>query len=80
MQKVDVEKTLKKQVVVDIEKIYIKELRYIKKDTIIMTVAELLTHIFASYGLFDAIKIKNEERKVALMVWNLNDTPFYCIQ
>ena len=42
---------------------------------IIMTVAALLTHISASYGLVDATKIVKEEQKVPLIVWNLNDPP-----
>ena len=40
-----------------------------------MTVDELLTHIFASYGLVGATKILEEEPKVSLMVWNLNGPP-----
>ena len=41
-----------------------------------MKVAELLTRLFSSYGLVDATKIAKEEKKVDLMVWNLNNPPF----
>ena len=74
-QTVDVEKALKKQVVDAIDKLHLKELCVSQTDTITKTVAEFLTHIFASYVLVDATKIAKEEQKVALMVWNLNDPP-----
>ena len=40
-----------------------------------MTVDELLTHLFVSYGLVDATKIAKEEQNVALMVHNLKNPP-----
>ena len=75
-QTVDVEKALKKQVVDAIDKLHLKELCVSQTDTITKTVAEFLTHIFASYVLVDATKIAKEEQKVDLMVWNLNNPPF----
>ena len=39
------------------------------------SVAELLTRIFASYGLVNTTKIAKEEQKVALMIWNLSNPP-----
>ena len=38
---------------------------------IIVIGAEIMTRIFASYGIFDAKKIVKEE-KIALMICNLN--------
>ena len=67
-QRVYVEKVLKKQAVSPIYKLYIKELRHSQTHMFIMKVAELLTHIFVSYGLVDATKISGKEQKVALMV------------
>ena len=55
---------------------YLKELRYSQTDTIIMAVDELLTHIFATYGLVDATKISKEEKIVSLVFWNLINPPF----
>ena len=37
-----------------------------------MTVAELLTCLFASYKLVDATKIAQEEQNSPFMDWNLN--------
>ena len=41
-----------------------------------MTVAELMSRLFLSYGLVDATEIAKEEQRVSLMVCNLNNPPF----
>ena len=57
-KKVDLEKTLKKQVVSTIYKLCTKKLIYSQTYTIIVTVDEHLTHLFEYYGLFNAKNCK----------------------
>ena len=68
-------KFLNKQVITAIDNLHIKKLRDSQTDTIIMTVAELMTHIFASYGLVDATTKSKEEQNVSLLVLKINDPP-----
>ena len=62
IQMVDLYKSLKKKVVAAIYKLYIKALQYSQTDTIIMAVAELMTRLFASYGLVNAEKLQRKKK------------------
>ena len=71
----DVETVLIKQVVSAIDPDYLKELRDPVTDKINVTIAEVLDHLFATYGLVDSVTLDECETKVKNMFWTLSDPP-----
>ena len=71
----DVETVLIKQVVSAIDPEYLKELRDPVTDKINVTIAEVLDHLFATYGLVDSVTLDECETKVKNMFWTLSDPP-----
>ena len=71
----DVETVLTKQVVNAIAPEYLKELRDPFTDKIDVTIFEVLTHLFDTYGLVDSVTLDECETKVKTMFWTLSDPP-----
>ena len=70
-----VEQTLKKQIVASIEPEYLRELRDENTNTITMTISGILNHLFTHYGQVDANVLDTEEQTLKSYVWNINDPP-----
>ena len=69
------ETVLIKQVVSAIEPEYLKELRDPVTDKINVTIAEVLDHLFAIYGLVDSVTLDECESKVKIMFWTFSEPP-----
>ncbi len=72
---IDLENTLKKQIIQSVEKMYIEELYNDVTGTITITVPEILEFLFTRYGEVDSSKITTEEDKVKNFTWNIIDPP-----